>query len=80
MIPRSRRSPGGGNDKPTPVCLPGEFCEQSNLVDYSPWGRKESDTPEQLTHLQLNDTFGNRAAERELRYFELLQKGNIDLS
>ena len=49
-------------------------------MDYSPWGRKESDNTEQLTHIQLNDTFRNRAVERGLRYLELLQKGNIDLS
>ena len=33
----------------TPVCLPGKFHGQGNLVSYSPWGRKESDTPEQLS-------------------------------
>jgi len=34
---------------PTPVFLPGEFHGQRSLVDYSPWGHKESDTTEQLT-------------------------------
>ena len=34
--------------QPTPVFLPGEFHGQRNLVDYSPWGRKESDTTKQL--------------------------------
>ena len=29
--------------QPTLVFLPGEFCEQKSLVDYSPWGRKELD-------------------------------------
>ena len=33
----------------TPVCLPGKFHGQGNLVSYSLWGRKESDTPEQLS-------------------------------
>jgi len=28
---------------PTPVFLPGEFHGQRSLVDYSPWGHKESD-------------------------------------
>ena len=28
---------------------PGELFGQSSLVGYSPWGRKESDTTEQLT-------------------------------
>ena len=34
---------------PTPVFLPGESHGQRNLVGYSPWGHKESDTTEQLT-------------------------------
>ena len=29
---------------------------------------------------KLADTFKNRAVERGLRYLELLQKGNIDLT
>ena len=36
----------------TPVFLPGEFQGQRNLASYSPWGCKESDTTEQLTHTQ----------------------------
>ena len=35
--------------QPTPVCLPGESHGQRNLMGYSPWGHKESDTTEQLT-------------------------------
>ena len=35
--------------QPTPVFWPGEFHGQMSLVDYSPWGRKESDKTEQLT-------------------------------
>ena len=34
----------------TSVFLPGESHGQRSLVGYSPWGRKESDTTEQLTH------------------------------
>jgi len=34
----------------TPVFLPGEFHGQKSLLGYSPWGCKESDTTEQLTH------------------------------
>ena len=34
--------------QPTPVFLPGESYGQRSLVGYSPWGRKESDTPERL--------------------------------
>ena len=36
--------------QPTPVFLPGESHGQRSLVGYSPWGRKELDTTEQLTH------------------------------
>ena len=34
----------------TPVFLPGEFHGLRSLVDYSPWGRKESDMTEQLNN------------------------------
>ena len=34
----------------TPVFLPGEFHGQRSLAGYSPWGCKELDTPEQLSH------------------------------
>ena len=35
--------------QPTPVLLPGESHGQRSLVDYSPWGRKDSDTSEWLS-------------------------------
>ena len=35
--------------QPTPESLPGKSFGQRNLVGYSPWGHKESDTTEQLT-------------------------------
>ena len=38
---------------PMPVFLPGEFCGQKNLVDYSLGGRKESNTAEPLTLLLI---------------------------
>ena len=38
--------------QPTPVFLPGEFHGQKSLMGYSPWGDKESDTFEWLTHFQ----------------------------
>ena len=34
----------------TAVFLPGESHGQRSLASYSPWGCKESDTTEQLTH------------------------------
>ena len=36
--------------QPTPVVLPGESHGQRSLPGYSPWGRKESDMTERLTH------------------------------
>ena len=36
---------------PTPVFLPGEFYGQRSLEGYSPWGHKESDATERLTHM-----------------------------
>ena len=45
---------------PTPVFLPGEFHGQRSLLGHSPWGRKESDTTEQLTQLRI---WRNRADE-----------------
>jgi len=38
---------------PTPVFLPGKSHGWRSLVGYSPWGRKESDTTEQLHLLRL---------------------------
>ena len=35
---------------PTVVFFPGESHGQRSLVGYSPWGHKESDTTERLTH------------------------------
>ena len=34
--------------QPTPVLLPGKSHGRRNLVGWSPWGRKESDTTERL--------------------------------
>ena len=33
----------------TPVSLPGKFHEQRSLAGFRPWGRRESDTTEQVT-------------------------------
>ena len=40
---------------PTPLFLPGEFHGQVSLVGYSPWGCKELDMIEQLTHTQTQE-------------------------
>ena len=39
--------------QPTPVFLPGGSHGQRSLVGYSPWGRKESDTTERVTHTHI---------------------------
>ena len=38
---------------PTPIFVPGEFHGQRSLVGHSPWGHKELDTIEQLTHFNI---------------------------
>ena len=35
--------------QPSPVFLPGESHGQRSLAGYSPWSRRQLDTPEQLT-------------------------------
>ena len=39
--------------QPSPVPLPGKLHGQRSVVGYSPWGRKESDTTEQLHFTSL---------------------------
>ena len=41
----------------TPVFLPGKFRGLRSLARYNPWGCKESDTTEQLTHTQRKVCF-----------------------
>ena len=54
-IPGSGRFPWRRKWQPTPVFLPGESHGWRNLVGYSPWGHKESDTTERLHfHLSLS--------------------------
>ena len=47
-----RKITGRSKWLPTPVFLPGESHGQRSLLGYSPWGHKESDMIEQLTHTQ----------------------------
>ena len=46
--------------QPIPAFLSGESHGQRNLAGYSPWGRKESDTTEQLTHTQVDRSFSSK--------------------
>ena len=41
----------------TPVFWPGQSHGQGSLVGYSPWGRKELHTTEQLTHTHTQRSF-----------------------
>ena len=55
--PWVRKIPLSRKWQPTPVFLPGKSHRQRNLVGYSPWGRKESDTTERIwTHFVLGAT------------------------
>ena len=65
LIPGSGKCPCRRKWQPTPVFLPGESHEQRSLAGYSPWGRKELDTNEQLsaythTHTHINIPQGHR--------------------
>ena len=53
LMPGLGRFPWRRAQQHIPVFLPGEFHGQRSLVGYSPWGRKELDTMEQLILLLL---------------------------
>ena len=48
LIPGSGRSPGGGNGNPLQCSCLKNSMDKMSLVDYSPWGHKESDMTERL--------------------------------
>ena len=50
--------PGSRKWQPAPVFLPGTFHGQRSLVDYSPWGLKESDTTEHMCHAKSHSLLG----------------------
>ena len=54
--------------QPTSVFLPEESHGHRSLVVYSPWGRKESDTTEQLTHTSVNGGFPGGSVDKEPAY------------
>ena len=51
--PCVRKFPWRREWQPTPAFLPGELHGQRSLTGYSPWGCKESDTTEGLTHTHI---------------------------
>ena len=62
--PWIRKIPWRWEWQPTPVFLPGEFHGQRSLAGYSPWGHKESDTTEGLTHTHTHTHTPAAAAPR----------------
>ena len=55
--------------QPTPVFLPGEFHGQKSLVNYSPWGLKELDMTELLTHTHTHThTYTHTHTHTEVLY------------
>ena len=49
--------------QPTPVFSPREFHGHRGLAGYSPWGHKESDMTEQLTHTHIHTETKKRQGE-----------------
>ena len=62
IIPILTTNLGHGRRKwqPSPVFLPGKYHGQRNLVGYSPWGHKESNTTERLHSLTQPKTKDQR--------------------
>ena len=53
-IPGSGRSPGEGNGNPLQYSCLENSMDEGAWLGYSPWGRKESDTTEQLHFVFLS--------------------------
>ena len=63
-IPGLERFPWRKVQQPIPVFLPGKFPGQRSLMDYSPWGHKESDTtPAECTHTRSALAMASLVAE-----------------
>ena len=54
--------------QPTPVFMPGESHGQRSPVGYSPWGRKESDMNERLTHIYYESNIRRGTVVNESHY------------
>ena len=50
FYPWVRKIPRRRAWQPTPIFLPGESHGKMSMVDYGPWGHKESDTTEAIKH------------------------------
>ena len=76
LIPGSGRSPWRRKWQPTPVLLPGKSNGQRNLVDYSPWDRKDSDMTEQL-HFHFHLTSINSSMFQDSSHILEVKSGGI---
>ena len=56
-IPGLGKMPWRRKEQPTPVSLPGGSQGEAWQAAYSPWGLKESNTIEQLTHTKSIHSF-----------------------
>ena len=72
--PRGRKIPWRRARQPTSVFLPGESHGQRSLAGYSPWGRKESDTTELVTHTQTHTQTHTHTHRRMASQVELVLK------
>ena len=64
-IPGLGRFPWRRKWQPTPVFLPGESHGQKSLVGYSPRGRKESDTTQQLHFKQTYKLWHSKGNQKQ---------------
>ena len=63
--------------QPTPILLPRKFHGWRRLVGYSPWGCKESDTPERLHFLCFYSLTGGEGNDHSLGFSNLLLGGQV---
>ena len=59
--------------QPTPVLLLGKSHQQGSLVSYSPWGHKELDTTDQLTHMHTRKNVSDQHIIVSQKWYLLLQ-------
>ena len=57
LTPWVRKIPWRRAQQPTPVFFPEESHGQRSLAGYSPWGRKETDMTEGLTHTNKSQSW-----------------------
>ena len=56
--------------QPTPVFLPGKCHGQRSLEGYSPWGHKESDMTELLTHVLYVSVQGTNLSQPQSLFYK----------